>query len=94
MYVVFFKVTTFLWLTLILHPDHSNLFLETVRIEFMGPRVRGAEGLHMGPRKTNTSPIACVNINYYKGTNCVQIGRKIEELELANRTSDLNELRN
>ena len=59
MYVVFLKITIFLWLTLILHTGHSSLFLETVRIEFMGPRGRGAEGPRAdiwgrGPRKTNT----------------------------------------
>ena len=37
----FFKVTTFLWIILILHPGHTSLFLETVIIKFGG---RGAEG--------------------------------------------------
>ena len=46
-YVVFLKMTPFLWVTLILHPGHTSLFLEAVRIKFMGPRGRG-------PRKTNT----------------------------------------
>ena len=56
MYVVFLKITTFLGLNLILHLGHTSLFLETVRIKFMGPRGRGptygAEGRR--PRKTNT----------------------------------------
>ena len=43
----FFKVTTFLWIILILHLSHTSLFLETVIIKFGGPR---AEGRHMGPR--------------------------------------------
>ena len=30
MYVVFLKITTFLWRILILHPGHTSLFLETV----------------------------------------------------------------
>ena len=34
----FFKVTTFLWIILILHPSHTTLFLETVIIKFGGPR--------------------------------------------------------
>ena len=56
MYVLFLKITRFLGLTLILHPGHTSLFNETVKIKFMGPRGRGptygAEG--QGPRKTNT----------------------------------------
>ena len=47
MYVLFLKITRFLGLTLILHPGHTSLFFETVKIKFMGPRGRG-------PRKTNT----------------------------------------
>ena len=34
----FLKKTTFLWITLILHPGHTILFLETVIIKFGGPR--------------------------------------------------------
>ena len=41
---MFLKITRFLGLTLILHPGHTSLFLETVKIKFMGPRGRGAEG--------------------------------------------------
>ena len=52
MYVVFLKIITFLWLTLILHLGHTSLFLETVRIKYMESRGRGAQG--PGPRKTNT----------------------------------------
>ena len=37
MYVVFLKITTFLWRILILAPGHTSLFLETVTIKFMGP---------------------------------------------------------
>ena len=44
MYVVFLKITTFLWISLILHPGHTNVLLETVTIKFMGPRDQGAEG--------------------------------------------------
>ena len=52
--VHFFKVTTFLWIILILHPSHTSLFRETVIIKF-----GGAEGLTYGAedrglRKTNT----------------------------------------
>ena len=39
MYVVFLKITTFLWRILILPPGHTSLFLETVTIKFMGPWV-------------------------------------------------------
>ena len=45
-----------------LHPGHTNLFLETVTVKFMGMRVAGAQdcrpimgGEDRGPRKTNTS---------------------------------------
>ena len=41
MYVLFLKITRFLGLTLILHPGHTSLFLESVKIRFMGPRGRG-----------------------------------------------------
>ena len=43
----FFKVTTFLWIILVLHPNHTSPFLEAVIIKFGGPRT---EGRHMGPR--------------------------------------------
>ena len=46
LYVVFLKVTTFLWIILMLHPGYASLFLETITIKFMGPR-------DLGPRKTN-----------------------------------------
>ena len=39
----FFKVTTFLWIILILHPSHNIIFLETVIIKFGGPRAEGRE---------------------------------------------------
>ena len=59
MYVVFLKITTFLWRTLILYPSHTNLYLEIVMIKFGRPRGQGstygAEG--QGPRKTNTQKI-------------------------------------
>ena len=45
-----------------LHPGHTNLFLETVTVKSMGMRVAGAQGCRpimggedRGPRKTNTS---------------------------------------
>ena len=44
MYVVFFKITAFLWIILILHPGHTSLFLETKTINFMWPWGLGAEG--------------------------------------------------
>ena len=44
MYIVFLKITTFLWAFLIFHPRYTSLILETVKIKFRGPR----------PRKTNT----------------------------------------
>ena len=54
MYVLFLKITRFLGLTLILHPGHISLFLETVKVKFLGPRV---EDQHIGPRtKKNKYP--------------------------------------
>ena len=44
MYVVFLKITSFLRIILTFHSGHTNLFLETVTIKFMGPRGRRAEG--------------------------------------------------
>ena len=44
MYVVFFKITVFLWIILILHPGHTSIFLETKTINFMWPWGLGAEG--------------------------------------------------
>ena len=44
MYVVFFKITAFLWIILILHLGHTSLFLETKTINFMWPWGLGAEG--------------------------------------------------
>ena len=38
MHVYFLKITTFLWIILILHPGHTSLFHETVTIKFIGPR--------------------------------------------------------
>ena len=46
--VHFFKVTTFLWIILILHPSHTSLFRETVIIKFGGGR--GADIWGRGPR--------------------------------------------
>ena len=40
-HILFLKITKFLGLTLIPHPGHTSLFLETVKITFMGPRGRG-----------------------------------------------------
>ena len=42
-YVVFLKITTFLWRTLILHPGHTSLFLETVNDKIYGARAEGQE---------------------------------------------------
>ena len=54
MYVLFLKITRFLGLTLILRPGHISLFLETVKVKFLGPRV---EDQHIGPRtKKNKYP--------------------------------------
>ena len=53
MYAVFLKITTFLWIILILHPGHTSLFHETVTIKFIRPRAEGR-----GPRKTNTRKAA------------------------------------
>ena len=52
--VHFFKVTTVLWIILILHPSHTSLFLETVIIKFGGSRDR-----HMGPRAEKNIPLGC-----------------------------------
>ena len=41
MYVVFLKVSTFLWIILILYPGHTSLFLETVTMKFGEPKGRG-----------------------------------------------------
>ena len=41
MHVYFLKISTFLWIILILHPGRSSLFLETVTIKFGGSRGRG-----------------------------------------------------
>ena len=43
MYAVFLKITTFLWIILILHPGHTSLFHETVTIKFIRPRAEGRE---------------------------------------------------
>ena len=47
MYVVFLKVITFSWRTLVLHPGNTSLFLETVTIIFFflggGLRAEGRE---------------------------------------------------
>ena len=40
-HVYFLKITTFLWVILILHPGCNSLLLETVTIKFGGPRGRG-----------------------------------------------------
>ena len=62
---VFLKITTFLWIILMLHLGHTSLFLETVMIKFMDPKGRGAtyrsEG--QGPRKTNTR-FFILNVKY------------------------------
>ena len=39
-YVYFLKITTFLWIILILHPGPSSLLLETVTKKIWGPRGR------------------------------------------------------
>ena len=46
MYVVFLKITTFLWRILILHPDHTSLFLKLQQYNWGGGLGgwRGAEG--------------------------------------------------
>ena len=41
MHVYFLKITTFLWIILILHPGCNSILLETVTIKFGGPRGRG-----------------------------------------------------
>ena len=51
MYVVFLKITTFLWRILILHPGCTSLFLEVITIKFGGPRGRGAEELRAEGRE-------------------------------------------
>ena len=38
---VFLKITTFLWVILIIYPGYTSLFLETVTIKIGGPRDRG-----------------------------------------------------
>ena len=38
MYVYFLKLTTFLWIILILHPGRGSLLLKTVAIKFGGQR--------------------------------------------------------
>ena len=50
-YVVFWKITTFLWITLILHPGHTSLESARIRLWSRGPR---ADIWGRGPRKTNT----------------------------------------
>ena len=47
-YVVFLKITTFLWLTLKLHSDHTDFFVETARIKFIGSR--GQRAKDQGPK--------------------------------------------
>ena len=37
MYIVFLKITTFLWIILILHPGYINLYPETVTVKPMRP---------------------------------------------------------
>ena len=56
MYVVFLKITTFLWIILILHSGHTSLFIKTVTIKFMGARGRGptCRAESQGLSKTNT----------------------------------------
>ena len=41
MHVYFLKISTFLWIIVILHPGHNSLLLETVTIKFGGSRGRG-----------------------------------------------------
>ena len=41
MLVYFLKITTFLWIILILHPGCNSILLETVTIKFGGPTGRG-----------------------------------------------------
>ena len=43
MYVYSLKITTFLWVILMLHPGRSRLFLETVTIKFERGEPRGKE---------------------------------------------------
>ena len=47
-YVVFLKITTFLWLTLKLHPGYTDFFVETARIKFIGSR--GQRAKNQGPK--------------------------------------------
>ena len=47
-YVVFLKITTFLWLTLKLHPGYTDFFVETARIKFIGSR--GQRAKDQGPK--------------------------------------------
>ena len=47
-YVVFLKITTFLWLTLKLHPGYTDFFVETARIKFIGSR--GQRTKNQGPK--------------------------------------------
>ena len=63
---IFFKVTTFLWIILILHPSHTSLFLETVIMKFGGPRAEGREKqipnkLPEFNKRTNTE----TDVHYY-----------------------------
>ena len=76
MYVLFLKITTFLGLTLIIHPGHTSRFFETVKMKFMGPTGRGprADEWGRGPRAEKNKypsydikihPLA-INMNLFK----------------------------
>ena len=43
MHVVFLRIFSFLWIILITHPGHTNLFLESVTIKFIGQGCEGRE---------------------------------------------------
>ena len=71
-YVYFLKITTFLWIIIILHPDPSSLLLETVTKKFGGLRGRGPTygARDRVPGKTNTPCLAVhFAIAYYEETN-------------------------
>lgn len=47
-YVVFLKITKFLWLTLKLHPGYTDFFVEIARIKFI--ESRGQRAKDQGPK--------------------------------------------
>ena len=75
----FFRVTTFLWIILILHLSHTSLFLETAIIKFGGPR---AEGGHMGPRvEGREKQIPSIYLKFTNGKSTFKIAIIVHSLK-------------